>query len=143
MYIVALVELSCCLFMFGLISFVQLVHYPLFNLVPESSFVDYEKSHQFRISFIVIPVMLSELLSAFFLFLYLESNYIRLSSFMLLGVIWISTCAIQSPLHSRLARRFDKRNISKLCSSNWIRTVSWASRSILLLILYLPAEVRI
>ncbi len=136
-----IIHLCSCLFMTGLIWFVQLVHYPLFILVSDFSFETYESSHQFRTSLVVIPAMITELLSALVL-LYqgafssekLLHRYFLLS-LILLGVVWLSTFLIQVPLHSRLEQGFSATSIHSLVISNWIRTMAWTLRSVFLIII--------
>ena len=52
--------------MMAVIWFVQIVHYPLFKLVPYNERVMYAQKHQQWISWIVMPAMLIECLSLFF-----------------------------------------------------------------------------
>ena len=51
----------------------------------------------------------------------------------LLVVLWISTFALQVPLHAQLAQGFDADAHTQLVRSNWIRTIAWTARGILLL----------
>ena len=48
-------------------------------------------------------------------------------------VIWASTALLQIPLHNSLGRGLDLEAIEKLVSGNWVRTVAWSMRSILVL----------
>lgn len=48
----------------GLIWTIQLVHYPLFSVVGDESFTEYAKGHASRITLIVAPLMLLELVSS-------------------------------------------------------------------------------
>ena len=50
--------------MFGLIWFVQIVHYPLFGLVGVSGFPTYQAAHQSRTTFVVFPLMLVEFVTS-------------------------------------------------------------------------------
>jgi hypothetical protein len=47
----------------------------------------------------------------------------------LTAVIWISTFAVQVPLHRKLADGFDVHTHRVLVRSNWIRTVAWTMRA--------------
>jgi len=49
-------------------------------------------------------------------------------------VIWLSTALLQVPLHGRLVERFAERDAARLTATNWIRTVCWTLRSLLLMI---------
>ena len=54
----------------GLIGFVQVVHYPLMARVPREGFRRYELDHQRLTTWIVLPLMATELFSAVLLFWY-------------------------------------------------------------------------
>jgi len=96
----------------GLILTIQWVHYPLFARVGTLSWPAYERGHQMRITFLVGPLMLAELLSAGWLALHvppaLPAWSLRLG-LALAVLIWLSTGLIQSPLHGRLSGTFDAR----------------------------------
>ena len=53
--------------MVGVIWLVQFVHYPSFNFIDKKFYSDFQNFHIKRISFIVIPVMLLELVSGLIL----------------------------------------------------------------------------
>ena len=46
--------------------------------------------------------------------------------------IWASTFFIQVPVHNRLCVAFDADLHGRLVQSNWIRTVLWSVRSVLM-----------
>jgi hypothetical protein len=46
--------------------------------------------------------------------------------------IWASTFFIQVPVHDRLCVAFDAELHRRLVLSNWIRTVLWSCRSVLM-----------
>lgn len=121
-------------FLTGLIWFVQIVHYPLFSAVGESAFVPYEALHQKRTTWVVGPVMLLELALAVALVagepgpVPSSQAWIALA---MLGGIWISTAAVQVPLHHRLSRGFEPHVARRLVATNWIRTVLWTARAVL------------
>ena len=50
----------------------------------------------------------------------------------LLAVIWISTPVLQVPEHGRLTEGFDAGAHSRLVGTNWIRTIAWTARGLLL-----------
>ena len=51
----------------------------------------------------------------------------------LVVAIWLSTAVIQIPCHHRLAQGFDDRVHRRLVRTNWIRTVAWTARGVLVL----------
>ncbi|MGA1599609.1 MAG: hypothetical protein ACO4AU_11190 [bacterium] len=133
---VLLIHLASTWFMTGLIWFVQVVHYPLFNQVGESVFSRYETIHTQSTTWVVGPVMLAELFSAGWL-LWLAPEGIPgwklWAGAGLLGIVWVSTALLQVPQHGLLASGFDQRAYETLVSTNWVRTVGWSLRGLLAL----------
>lgn len=133
---VLLIHLASTWFMTGLIWFVQVVHYPLFNQVGESVFSRYETIHTQSTTWVVGPVMLAELFSAGWL-LWLAPEGIPgwklWAGAGLLGIVWVSTALLQVPQHGILASGFDQRAYETLVSTNWVRTVGWSLRGLLAL----------
>lgn len=126
-------------FMVGLIWFVQVVHYPLMGAVPSHAFSAYATSHQRRTTWVVGPVMLIELSSALLLFGALQGKFtgtlLPWIGLALLVLIWVSTFAVQVPLHARLASGFDRAVWRRLLATNWVRTIAWTVRGIIALLL--------
>ncbi|HLI76284.1 MAG TPA: hypothetical protein VKV02_05005 [Acidobacteriaceae bacterium] len=130
-------QLVSTLTMFGLIWFVQLVHYPLFLRVPPEAFIAYETEHANRTGVLVFPFMLAELLSALALLIpKLRPATIPASQALigaaLVGVLWASTVFVQIPLHNRLHQAHNPATIRRLINSNWLRTAAWTARTTLL-----------
>lgn len=127
-------QLWSTLLLTGLVWFVQLVHYPLMARVGQAAFVRYEQEHTRRTSWIVAPLMLLELGTA--IWLSWQPPYVSwVWGFNLAGVLalWGSTFLIQVPLHNRLSSAFDADVHRRLVATNWVRTVIWTLRSMLLL----------
>ncbi|TSA85660.1 hypothetical protein FNU79_09410 [Deinococcus detaillensis] len=126
-----LVHAALTFMLVGLILTVQLVHYPLFARVGATTWPAYEREHQNRITFLVGPLMLAELLSAGWLALHppppLPSWSVWLGLALTL-LIWLSTALVQSPLHGRLSAAFDARLHRQLVVGNWFRTLVWLLR---------------
>ena len=118
--------------MVGIIWVIQLLHYPAFNFIKESDYVEFQHFHMQRISFIVVPVMILELFSAFMLVYYLRSNLLILCLIILL-FIWLITFVFFTKLHQSLLDGYDKKIIDKLVKINWSRTVLWSLRLIILI----------
>jgi hypothetical protein len=57
----------------------------------------------------------------------------------LVGVVWLSTALLQVPRHSTLGSGFDYAAWNGLVLSNWVRTVAWSARG--LLVLWMTARV--
>ncbi len=134
MTLLQLTHAFATLFMTGLIWFVQLVHYPLMNQVDRTRFVDYEKAHQRRTTFIVAPMMLIELITALLLIVW-QPNTLTTLGIVLLGVTWLSTALLQVPAHRRLEHGFDTAAHRRLVYTNWLRTTAWSMRSMIALAL--------
>ena len=118
--------------MVGIIWVIQLLHYPAFNFIKESDYVEFQHFHMQRISFIVVPVMILELFSAFMLVYYFRSNLLILCLIILL-VIWLITFVFFTKLHQSLLGGYNKITIDKLVQINWSRTVLWSLRLIILI----------
>ena len=118
--------------MVGIIWVIQLLHYPTFHFIKESDYVEFQHFHMQRISFIVVPVMIIELLSGFMLVYYFRSNLLILCLIILL-VIWLITFVFFTKLHQSLLGGYDKIIVDKLVQINWSRTILWSLRLIILI----------
>lgn len=134
-FLVSGVHLASTWFMTGLIWFVQVVHYPLFSLVGEERFPQYEGEHSRKTTWVVLPVMTAELLSSLVLWWFWPS-FLSALGLGLVGVIWLSTLLVQAPLHGQLLAGFEEQKWRKLVASNRLRTAVWTARGILALIIY-------
>lgn len=131
-----LIHIGATLFLAGLIWTIQIVHYPLFANVGTDVYKNYQTRHMSRIAYIVAPAMLAELVTAIYLALFsiaqINPNYFRFGLALVL-LNWISTVFVQSPIHGKLALNHDDALIKKLVTTNWLRTIFWTLRSLLIL----------
>lgn len=138
-----LTHAAATLFMVGLIWMVQIVHYPLMRNVGSDSFQTYAIQHQARITWIVLPVMTVELLTAFVL-VWKAGPHISpaLSWFglVLLAIVWGMTLLVHVPQHGRLASGFDPETVKALVRTNWVRTWAWTLRGLVALSLLYQAR---
>lgn len=119
--------------MVGVIWTIQLVHYPSFNFVSPENFVSFEKFHAFRISLVVIPAMLLELITAIALVYYFKDmSPLLLLNLAIVLAIWGVTFFISSPAHGKLLSGFNAETINLLISTNWIRTALWTIKGALI-----------
>jgi len=118
--------------MVGIIWVIQLLHYPAFHFIKESDYVEFQHFHMQRISFIVVPVMILELFSAFMLVYYLRSNLLTICLIILL-FIWLITFVFFTKLHQSLLDGYNKTIVDKLVKINWSRTILWSLRLIILI----------
>ncbi|TDU70788.1 hypothetical protein EI77_02837 [Prosthecobacter fusiformis] len=116
----------------GMIWHVQRVQYPRFFQVGEDAFGRYHMDHCFRISFMVVPLILLEVATAGWLIWAGQRGTLFLSSLVLIALAWICTFALQVPLHNRLTEggKSDEM-ITRLISTNWLRTVAWTMRGVM------------
>ena len=133
---VLLVHLAATLVMVGVIWFVQIVHYPLFCRVGSGGFTLYSDAHSRLTTYVVGPPMLIEATTALFL-VFCRPEDIPLAAalvgLVLVGVVWLSTALLQVPRHSALSSGFDHAAWSGLVLTNWVRTVTWSARGLLVL----------
>ena len=138
MELVFLAHVGATLFMVGLIWFVQIVHYPLFGRVGGDGFADYSTAHSRLTGLVVGPPMLVEAATAAALVARPPGSvpfWLPLLGLVLLAVVWLSTAFLQSPQHGVLGRGFVAASHRLLVASNWIRTVCWTGRGILVLLM--------
>ena len=136
-HLALLINLASTWFMVGLIWLIQIVHYPLFRLVGEPNYVEYQRSHQTRITWIVGPVMIAELASSGWLVWLLAQSTAAIwmqVNLALVIAIWIVTATMQVPAHDRLSRGFESGIHRFLVLGNWIRTIAWTARGVLILL---------
>ena len=125
-------------FMIGLIWFVQIVHYPLFGYVGSKEFETFHEHHKTLITPVVGFVMIVELVTTGILIFQIPvgmPNWTVIVGIILIGVIWISTLFLQIPYHNKLSSKFDENVLMILVNTNWIRTICWSLRGIILLIM--------
>lgn len=131
---VVAVHTFATLAMVGLIWFVQVVHYPLYAKVGPQTFAEYHALHVSRTTSVVAPFMLAELGAAVWLLLGPNdrfSGWLPLIGLGLLGVIWASTALLQVPSHGRLQAAYTAKAHAYLVRTNWIRTLAWTARGVL------------
>jgi len=143
--------------MFGIIWLVQLVQYPIFAGLDRVEFQKWHRFHTKRISWIVAPLMIAELsLVSVWLFqvfsnsggsvvgesavvgsVALADSALRISvAFMwfLTVMMWGATFLISVPLHAKLeASGYDFVTIQKLTRTNWIRTMIYSIKIMVVL----------
>ena len=133
---VLLAHVAATLFMVGVIWFVQVVHYPLFARVGPEKFSLYSEAHSHLTTYVIGPPMLIEASTALLL-VFRQPEGVPLAAALiglaLVGVLWLSTALLQVPRHTALGSGFDWRAWSGLVLSNWVRTITWSARGVLVL----------
>lgn len=124
-------------FMTGLIWFVQVVHYAMFDRVAPGNiagYTRYQADHMRLTTWVVGPAMLLEGGTAVAL-LAVRPDAVPVSlawaGVVLIALIWLSTAALQVPAHHKLTAGFDPAAHRRLVTTNWLRTAAWSARSIL------------
>jgi len=131
-----LLHVAATLMMAGLIWLIQLVHYPLFSQVGEQAFQGYHAAHNQGISPIIGPLMLIELAGALMLCVRRPPTiplWAAWGGLALVLMAWITTALASVPAHGILAAGFDEDAHRALVNTNWLRTVAWSARGVLVL----------
>lgn len=129
--------------MTGLIWFVQIVHYPLFDDVPEDGFAAYERKHQQRTTWVVAPLMFVELGTAGVLasgFVTAVPSTWAWTGLGLALTVWAATFLVSVPLHAKLQSGKNAEIIRRLVVTNWIRTALWTARGVLAILMLIWAR---
>lgn len=127
-----LVHAGATVAMAGLIWFVQLVHYPLFELASRDRFAAFAEAHQRRTAWVVMPLMVTEAVTVAALLVRPPMGLGRdllWAGAALLALIWLSTALLQVPEHRRLGAGWDATSARRLVRGNWLRTVGWSVRA--------------
>ena len=134
--LVFLLHVGSTLYLVGVIWVVQILHYPLLANVGANGYAAYHNLHASRITPVVAPAMIAELLTAIY-FAFAPFEKIDLSYFwfglVLVLIIWASTFFVQVPLHEKLGSGFDSNVQRRLVLTNWVRTIFWTLRGGLVL----------
>lgn len=128
-------NLCASVLMTGMISFIQFVQYPLLKHISSHDFSCYFKKYISRISWIIYPIVILEIIFATSLaFLPLQSKlqFPILITYILLALITMNTFLIQTPMVQKLRFSFDEVLLSKIMFYNRLRLYSSALRTLVL-----------
>ena len=117
--------------MVGVIWVIQLLHYPSFHFINDQKYIEFQHFHMQRISFIVIPAMLTELASALLLAYFFGSSLTIILLALVLG-IWGITFIFFTNMHHKLTDGYEHSIVDRLVKINWLRTALWSLRLIIL-----------
>ena len=119
--------------MVGEIWVIQLVHYPSFHFVELKQYTTFQRFHMARISYVVIPAMLTELFTLILIVISMDQiDTLVLASAVLLIFIWLMTAVFFSGVHQKLTLGYDQTVVDKLVKLNWGRTLLWTMRLLLI-----------
>ncbi|HYF33958.1 MAG TPA: hypothetical protein VD994_01600 [Prosthecobacter sp.] len=116
----------------GLIWMIQLLVYPQFLRVGAQEFARYHWAHCVRIGLIVAPLLAIEAATAGWLLLQGQRGLPFVLSLALIPAVWLSTALFQAPLHTKLMRGLRTDVVRRLMLTNWMRTLAWTARGVLL-----------
>lgn len=126
---VELYELMATAIMTGVIWVVQIVCYPLFLELPPNTLKSFHREYTKRISWVVIPLMMTEIVLAFMVGFKHQRMGLDL---IFLILAWGTTFFVSVPLHRQIEVSGEAKTSKKLVNTNWIRTSFWTFRFCLL-----------
>ena len=119
--------------MVGVIWVIQLVHYPSFHFIELKQYTTFQRFHMSRISYVVIPAMLTELFTLILIVISMDQiDTLVLASAILLMFIWLMTAVFFSGVHQKLTLGYEQTVVDKLVKLNWGRTLLWTLRLLLI-----------
>jgi hypothetical protein len=119
----------------GFIWVIQVLVYPQFLRVGEAGFGRYHFSHCLRVGLMIVPLLFVEAATAAWLLLQGHREPVFAVSVGLIPVNWVLTAVFQAPLHVKLMAGFDAKAVRQLIFTNWLRTLTWMARGVLLVFL--------
>ena len=118
----SLVDFGMCVVLW----LVQLVIYPSFLRVDPSELIAWHKAYTFRVSFVILPLMLGQLVIAI-LSVWEDPSILEWVAFTFVLVCWILTFFVSVPLHRKIEQNDTTRETrQKLIATNWPRTILWS-----------------
>ena len=123
-------HLVATVFMVGLIWFVQVVHYPLFDRISGEASIQYAAEHQRRTAWVVgLPMLVEGITTLWLFFDPINGRLLALLGGLVLMKIHLSTVFLQVPLHKKLSQGYEREVVRKLVATNWVRTIGWTIRA--------------
>jgi hypothetical protein len=133
-------NLAATLFLTGLAWFLQTVQLPLLAHLREADFAESIRLQRRRNTILMAPAMLIELVTTVAITGALRPDWLTVSAAALVAVIWIVTFLFIAPINARLTKGFDARALQSLIRVNWIRTIAWTLRAVLVVTFALIAN---
>ena len=134
------IDLARLLIDFGfviLIWAVQLIIYPSFSYYSKSNLYTWHRQYTMKVTFIVLPLMFSQLILAA-IQLWQIQNWYTIFSAVSIAVLWLQTFLIFVPLHQSIDNNKPVENVCrKLTVKNWMRTVLWTVLFLISLLYYI------
>lgn len=115
----------------GLIWTVQVAVYPQFAVVKPEGFGRWHAGYTRSIGLVVVPLMMVEMVTGL-IWVWIEADSaLAWAGLGLMAINWACTALVQVPQHRRLGGGFDAQLVVELVRGNWIRTVVWSLRGLL------------
>lgn len=122
-------QITSGLFMAGVISVIQLVHYPSFILIERDKFSIFHSHHSKALGFIAGPFMCVELISS--IWLAKSGSFLFVINAISVALLWGLTFFVIVPVHNKLSTGFDEKAWKRLLTTNWLRTFLWVGRALM------------
>ena len=126
-------QLALTAYLVGLIWLIQLIHYPAFRAITPERWPEFHRAHTAALGLLAGgPMILSLLVGC-----WLGWTMPGIRQTVVIGleaIAWLATFALSVPQHHRLACGPDAAAIERLIATNWIRTLAWSAKLMLLLI---------
>jgi len=117
-----------------LIWLVQIIIYPGLARIPSNDFVNYHAWYVTRMTMVVLPLMIGEIIIAIAWFFLQNNLFYPIVAGGLIILVWCSTFTFQVPIHKSLQAGKDKSMIRRLVTTNWIRTVAWSLKAVIVVL---------
>lgn len=117
----------------GMIWTVQVVHYPLFDMVGADSFVAYEAAHSARISWLLLGPWAVQGVATGWVLLAPPTGvptWLAVLGAVLAASTVVVTVLVSVPQHQVLAGGFDAEAHARLVVTNWLRTAAWTGHAV-------------
>ncbi len=116
--------------LFLIIWLVQIIIYPGLSRIPSKGFVNYHRWYVKRISAIVLPMMICEVIITIRWLMLDHYSFYSSASALLVVIIWLSTFVLQLPIHKHLQFGKDDLLIKRLVATNWILAIAWSMKAV-------------
>lgn len=120
-----------------LIWLVQLIIYPNFQYISSAELIKWHKIYTPRITAVVAPLMIAQLILSIYLIFYSFSIF-NVLALTLIVLNWLITFIYFIPLHVKIDRdNINQTSLRRLVQLNWCRTIIWSCVFFIVLTEYL------
>ena len=92
--------------------------------------MQYATEHQTRTAWVVgLPMMVEGVTTLWLFFDPVGSRTLPLIGGLILLKVHLSTIFLQVPRHGELVNGYKEEIVTKLVTSNWVRTIGWSARA--------------